>query len=58
MANLQNIFDKKIILDRKAAERLANAQSVACTFKGDKEPVIRDTEEMQKWLSSLTKEKT
>ena len=51
---MESIFDKKIVLDEKAAERLANAPVVSCSFKGEKERVIRNTKEMQKWVSSLT----
>ena len=48
-------FDKRIVLDTKAAQRLANASSVSCSFDGEKEKIIKNMDEMKEWLSHLKK---
>ena len=48
-------FNKRIVLDTKAAQRLANASSVSCSFVGEKEKIIKNMDEMKEWLSHLKK---
>lgn len=49
-------FDKKIILDEQAANNLANASSFKkSSIVGKTSPVIKNTDELIKWLSHLKK---